>query len=321
MNAENINNLCFADFEFTCGFYDDKAKSELLSVGLVICSSGLEIVKTYYRTVRPCIRRKLTKQCRKLTKLTQEEIDASADSTIVMTEVLNLLKMYSVTEIGVWGNFDRPGLLSDIRQHARAGAGAASVSKVLKMVRDIQNETIKKMKLPQAINIKDLAMAFDYIPESGTFHNALNDAMALYNVYKAVWTTDIYKCGKFLALKQQRIDKIEADKRAAEQRRKELTMLIPFTERENEYFPMLKTEIDRNDYLRLRFRLMNMFTRFPSEESFKFIVLHSPRRTKLAAASKFDKEKYPGADITDFDRTDFDLILLAESKRKVPIRG
>ena len=145
--------------------------------------------------------------------------------------------------------------------------------------------------------------------------------MALYTVSKAVWTTDIYSCEKFLALKQQRLDKIEADKQAAEQRRRELTMLIPLTEKEQKYLPTLRYESDKNDYMKLRFRLMNMFSRFPEEERFKFIVLHAPRRTKLAAASRFDSEKYPAADVTDFDRNTFDRILLSESKRKVPIRN
>ncbi|MBR6044122.1 MAG: hypothetical protein IKP47_00660 [Ruminococcus sp.] len=319
MNSIGSDNICFADFEFTCGFYDDKARSELLSVGLVFCSADHTVLETFYRTVRPCIRRKLTKQCRKLTKLTQEEIDASVDSDIVMAEVMRLVKKHGISEIGVWGNFDRPGLLSDIRQHARAGLSAPNVSKVLRLVRDIQNETIRAMNLPQAINIKDLASAFGYVPESGTFHNALNDAMALYTVSKAVHTTDIFSCEGFLALRQQRLDKIEADKRAAEERRRQLTLLIPFTPREQTFFGKLTSEADREDYLRLRFRIMNMFQRFPSEESFKFIIRHAPRRTGIAAASKFDPNRYPGADVIDFDRTDFDRILLSESRRRQPV--
>lgn len=321
MSSEVLNDLCFADFEFTCGFYDDKARSELLSVGLVVCDSRYNILTTYYRTARPCIRRKLTKQCRKLTKLTQEEIDASADSNEVMREVLELLKQFNICEIGVWGNFDRPGLLSDIRQHARADKSASAVSLVLKLVRDIQNETIKKMQLPQAINIKDLASAFDYVPATGAFHNALTDALALYTVEKAVWTTDIYQCGKFVDLKQQRLDKIESDKRAAEQKRRDLTMLIPFTEKETEFFGSLTAESDKNDYLRLRFRLMNMFQRFPAEERFKFVILHAPRRTKLAQVSKYDPLKYPGADVSEFGRDDFDSILFSEISRKLPAGG
>lgn len=315
------DNLCFADFEFTCGFYDDRAMSELLSVGLVICDSEYNILATFYRTVRPCIRRKLTKQCRKLTKLTQEEIDASPDSNDVMREAVSLLKSYSIGEIGVWGNFDRPGLTSDIKQHARAGRSAANVSAVLRLVRDIQSETIRRMKLPQAINIKDLASAFGYVPATGTFHNALTDALALHTVMKAVGTTDIYRCEGFLQLKQQRLDKIEADKRAAEERRAALTMLIPFTQREQEYFSGLTSAASREDYLRLRFRIMNMFQRCPKEESFKFIIMHAPRRTKLAAGTKFEPEKYPGGEITDFDRTSFDRILISESRRKLPLKA
>ena len=321
MDILGNENYCYADFEFTCGFYDDRAMSELLSVGLVICDDEYNILATFYRTVRPCVRRKLTKQCRKLTKLTQEEIDASPDSNDVMRESAALLRSFGITEIGVWGNFDRPGLTSDIKQHARAGRSSSNISAVLKLVRDIQSETIRRMKLPQAINIKDLASAFGFVPATGTFHNALTDALALHTVMRAVSTTDIYQCEGFLQLKQQRLDKIEADKRAAEERRAALTMLIPFTEREQEYFSKLTSAVSKEDYLRLRFRIMNMFQRCPKEESFKFIILHSPRRTKLAASSKFEPEKYTGGEFTDYDRTNFDLILISESKRKLPLKA
>lgn len=312
-------NLCFADFEFTCGFYIDKAESELLSVGLVICDSDYNTLETYYRTVRPNIHRKLTKQCRKLTKLSQDEIDYSPDADEVMGEVLALLRRYGISQVSVWGNFDRPGLLSEIKQHLRAHRSAANVSLVLKLVRDIQNETIKKMQLPQAINIKDLASAFDYVPATGAFHNALTDALALYTVHKAVWTTDIYSCEKFLALKKARLDKIEADRQAAEQRRRDITMMIPFTEREKEFFGSLEREEDRNDYLRLRFRIMNVFQRTPGEESYCFIVLHAPRRTKLSAKSKYSPDRYEGADVCEFNRENFDGILFSEISRKLPV--
>ena len=189
------------------------------------------------------------------------------------------------------------------------------------MVRDIQNETIRKMKLPQAINIKDLASAFDYVPATGAFHNALTDALALYTVHKAVWTTDIYDCEKFVQLKKARLDKIEADKRAAEQRRKELTLLIPLTEREKEFYSTLERIEDKDDYWRLRFRIMNMFQRMPEEERFCFVVLHAPRRTKLTPASKYSPERYEGGDMREFTRTDFDSVLLDEISRKLPVRN
>lgn len=309
-------NLCFADFEFTCGFYNDKEQSELLSVGLVVCDSSYNVLTTFYRTSRPCIRRRLTRQCRKLTKLSQDEIDSSPDSNAVMGEVLALLKNYGVRTVGVWGNFDRPALSSDIRQHKRVGRSAANVAGLLGMVKDIQSETIRKMQLPQAVNIKDLASAFGYVPATGAFHNALTDALALYTVHRAAYTTDISECEEFMALKKHRLDKLEEDKKKVEQRRKELTMLIPFTEREQAFFGKLEREEDKNDYLRLRFRIMSVFQRAPKEERFCFVVLHAPRRIKLMASSKFSPERYESADVTEFTKDDFDKVLIMESTRK-----
>ncbi|MDE6679054.1 MAG: hypothetical protein K2K02_08440, partial [Ruminococcus sp.] len=88
--------LCFADFEFTCGYFINKMESEILSAGVVICDESYNIKERFYRTSRPNHFPRLTKQCKKLTKLTQTEINHSPDSNDVMGKIMKLVKKYNI---------------------------------------------------------------------------------------------------------------------------------------------------------------------------------------------------------------------------------
>lgn len=289
---------CFADFEFTCGYQITRNKSEVLSVGLVVCDENFELLETFYQTACPNRYPKLTKQCLTLTKLDQDEIYCSPDSDAVMAEALQLLEDYGITEIGVWGNFDIPGLKADIHQHERLRRGAGNVRKVCSMVRDIQAGLTRQMELPQAVNIKELALAFGYTPEQGTFHNALNDAMALYTVCRAVNTTDFKSCEGFIEMKRQRIEKIEAERRASEERRLLIVKKYPLSEEERTFIDELKANHEGRqvqDYMRLRVRIINAFEAHPEEEQFYALTFRAKKNEyKVLTGEQYLKKTYPG---------------------------
>ena len=52
----------FADFEFTCGSAMYRLRSEMLSVGIVICDSSYNIAERFYATSKPNRFPKLSKQ-------------------------------------------------------------------------------------------------------------------------------------------------------------------------------------------------------------------------------------------------------------------
>ena len=89
--------LCFADFEFTCGSPAHRLKSEMLSVGLVICDSEHNIIETFYCTARPNRFPKLTSQCKRLTHLTQAEISLAESAAPAVTERRPSVSMESPT--------------------------------------------------------------------------------------------------------------------------------------------------------------------------------------------------------------------------------
>ena len=295
--------LCFADFEFTCGSPAHRLRSEMLSVGVVICNCDYKIMDTFYCTARPNHFPKLTSQCKRLTKLTQAEINQSPDSETVLEKVAGLMDKYSVNELFVWGNFDKPGLTSDRKQHIQFRKPHKYIDRVCSAIKDIQDEMVKEMQLPQAISIEELASAFGYAPETGSFHNALNDAEALYTIHKAVHTSDFRNCPEFAALRQERLDRLAAAKAAQEEKRRETALSYELSQDEKEYYEGITasgSEKAVRRFIHIRLKLVNSFTKYPDEENFVMVVYDQPKRVRIMPESKYTKAKSQGALRTEF---------------------
>lgn len=292
--TENEKYMCFADFEFTCGNASSHVNSEMLSIGLVICSGNYDIIEKFYQTSKPNRFPKLTKQCRELTHLTQSEIDSSADSNDVLKTAADLINRYSITELFVWGNFDKPGLCSDIKQHKRFKKPYRNISKICSAVTDIQNDITKKMELPQAVNIKELASAFNYVPTDGSFHNAFNDAMALYTIHKTVYTENYQNFPEFIKLKQERIEKMVQAKLNQKKKRIEFALSAPLSEEERKFYEeSCKTgnELSKKEFIYTRCKILSAYRQYPNEENFALIVFANPKRIKVLPGSKYTPAK------------------------------
>lgn len=310
--------MCFADFEFTCGYASSHVNSEMLSVGLVICSGSYEIIEKFYQTSKPNRFPKLTKQCRELTHLTQNEIDLSEDSNNVLKTAAELMNRYSITELFVWGNFDKPGLCSDIRQHKRFKKPYRYISKVCSAVTDIQDSMTRKMELPQAVNIKELASAFNYTPEGGSFHNAFNDAMALYTIHKTVYTMDYKNFPNFIRLRQERLERMVQAKLNQEKRRIEFALSTPLSDEERSFYEeSCKTgnESSKREFIYTRCKILSAYRQYPGEENFAMIVFNDPKRIKVVPYSKYTpaKSKF-AAKVYLFNKSETGEIVLKNCK-------
>lgn len=300
----------FADFEFTCGSAMYRLRSEMLSVGIVICDSSYNIAERFYATSKPNRFPKLSKQCRELTHLSQEEISASPDSSSVLKVAVRLMDKYGVSELWVWGNFDKPGLQSDIKQHRNFGKECGSICSVYNAVRDIQDEMVKRMELPQAVNIKELASAFGYVPDTGSFHNAMNDAMALYTIHKAVFTTDFRNRPEFKALVESRLEKIRQAKALQEEKRREKAFSVPLSPEEQALFDGLDDK-KRKRFVYLRFRIIAAIEKYPAAEEFAYISFEDSRKIKIFPKEKFDPKRCPGvSDIHIFRKSELSSFII-----------
>lgn len=307
--------MCFADFEFTCGVAG-RNTSELLSVGIVICSPDYDIKESFYSTMRPVKYPRMTKQCRELTGLTQEEINASPDSEEVFGKIAGLIEKYSIKRVCVWGNFDRIGIEGDMIQHRRAGLPFDGLKSVCRKICDIQAETTAKMELPQAVNISELSAVFGYVPENGGFHNALNDAQALCAIHKAVYTTDLSENERFRQLKQDRIEKLAAIKAEQEERRRQEALSLPLSPDEEVYCSGLGEDGMRR-FVALRCKFVRVLGKYPEAEKLAIAQFRDTGKIKLFPVYKLN----PGirgmlSRCECFPRADWQQALLDELRIK-----
>ena len=315
--------LCFGDFEFTCGGHIGIYNCEILSVGIIICDRKYTVKEKFYCTTKPLKYPKLTKRCRELTHLSQEEINDSPDSNDVMQIVLGLMDRYSVSKIYVWGNFDKTGFLGDIKQHRKYSRDFSYIRKIQSKISDIQNRVTKKMCLPQAVNIEELASAFGFVPESGTFHNAYNDAVALYTICKTVYTTEFQKNENFIRLKENRIEKIEQARKDSEEKRLNLALSVVLSPEEKQYYETIsdgnhKSELDT--FIFARARIIYVLNKYPDSENFYLIIFSFPKDMRIIPESKFrnENDKIP-PNIFKIERNNIGGILLTLCKsQKIP---
>lgn len=306
--------FCFADFEFTCGYCIHKLESEILSAGVVICDESYNIREKFYCTAKPNRFPKMTKQCRKLTKLTQEEINDSPDSNDVMAVIIKLMKKYNIDKIYVWGNFDKTALSSDTRQHQRFGKDCSNIQRVGKRIYDIQENLTKKLGLPEPVNIKELASAFGYTPLSGSFHNALNDALALYVIYRAVYTENLSQNEKLAEVRRLRIEKIEKRRMEMEKRQKETALSVPLTDREKLYYSNMDEDSDEaKNFIYLRSKFASTMQNNPEKNDFLLLYMKTSERFKVIPKEKYNRTLQGLSEkAVDFERENFSDLLLQE---------
>ena len=316
MSENNKDYLCFADFEFTCGYYINKYECEILSAGVIICDKDYEVKEKFYCTCRPYRHPKLTKQCRRLTKLTQEEINDSPDSNDVMEIIVKLLKKYRINNIYVWGSSDKSALSSDVKQHQKYRKEYGNIQRVREKIFDIQEKITDKMELPEPVNIKELASAFDYTP-TGNFHNALNDALALYVIYKAVCTDDIKSNEKLSEIRRKRQDKLKEQRSESEKKQKDTAFSLPLSEEEKLYYEEIKEDYKKErHYILMRSKIVNSINRNPNEIEFLLIYMKGKRNIKVIPKSKYN---YTLQNLSEkaitFERNNFSELILSECRK------
>ena len=308
--------LCFADFEFTCGKGISRWRCEILSVGFVICDDKYRIKENFYCTCRPNKCPQMTEECKKLTLLNQEEIDNSPDSEDVMAAAVKLVHRYGIKKVFVWGNFDKPALKSDMRIHKKVKKEYMNISRISSTVFDIQDEMVIKMNLPQAVNIKELAGAFGYVPASGTFHNALNDALALFTIYRSIYTTDFEHNENFLKIKNDRIEKIENQKRMIEEKRRKVAFSLPLNEKEKTYYDKIcqnNSEESISEFIFLRYKCISSIQKNPDDLFFYFVVFNDKTNVKVVPESKYETDKNRSAlRVERFAKAQFSSVVLRE---------
>lgn len=313
----------FADFEFTCGKGIYRFDSEILSVGIVICdSSQYNIITTFYSTCKPIKNPKLTEMCVELTHLTQREIDSADNSNYVMKIVNKIMERYNIKKLYVWGDFDSVALDYDAKIHQKNRMAYASINKVKNKLFNIQKTVIKSMGLTQQISISTLSEVFGFIPPDGTFHNALNDALALHAIYRGVYTTDFRSNPKYEELLQKLAHKKEQNAMKLDQARYDYCQRIPFSKGERKTYEMMKTQDNTKGirhFLLVRSKIMRTMEKYPDADTYFMNVLNQGNSAKSISVSVFNprimnNNYIRGLRTVKFTRDDFNQVVIEEMR-------
>lgn len=292
--------LCFADFEFTCGGRIVREEVELLSVGLVFCDDNAErVIDTFYDTVLPIRHPKLTKQCTKLTGLSQQTIDASFDAQYICGRANDALMKYSCDKIYVWGNYDTVGLSSTAGIYDRYALECDEIRHTCSLIEDIQKSVMNRFGTNDIINVGDLSRALDFEPD-GRFHNALVDAQALYCIYSHSLHPDVgcEKVYKLLSEREQIKKARELEQKAAHEDHIK-SIIEGMTGAEKELYTSLISEgrtKDADRLVKLHLTVDKQYSKISENSDVVAVCFNGTGRVSVFEQSRFITPK--NADIT-----------------------
>lgn len=177
----------FFDAEYTCYMnydykFDRNHNNEVISVGLVIADQNFDIVEQYYTPICPKYNPILTKYCKELTGLTQNEIFGAPSFEQAFGEMEQLIQKYPTNAIYVWGN-DKVTLEDGVKKNHPLVSKKAKrfITKVTDVTKKI---TSRVFGYNMTISLSDMKYICGMKHE--TAHNALEDAKDLYYITRAV---------------------------------------------------------------------------------------------------------------------------------------
>lgn len=165
---------CFYDSEFNAYDYDNGKPQEVVSIGLVIMDqTNGQFVDTYYSTIR-LKASKLTKRCKSITGLTEEELKNSPPFYVVCKEICNFIKGYNIDKIYALGQDDLKQFIETSKLYRKT----KEIDEIAKKIANIR----KQLRLLTSQEIGD--MGLKYLKQICNIdgpveHNALQDAKDL----------------------------------------------------------------------------------------------------------------------------------------------
>ncbi|MBR6624406.1 MAG: hypothetical protein IKK91_11005, partial [Ruminococcus sp.] len=142
------------------------------------------------------------------------------------------------------------------------------------------------------------------------FHNAFNDAMALYTIHKAVFTTDFRSRPEFAALIEERLERIRQVKAAQEEKRREIAFSIELSPEEKSFFESLDDK-RKSRFVYLRYKIVLAMEKYPDSDELAYAVFDNPRKIKILSREKIGCKKYAApVEVKYFAKKDFRKLLM-----------
>lgn len=177
-------NIAFFDAEYNNADFRKNSAEETIQVGFVICDENnlfkrkdyeLERYETF---VKPTLTKKLSKYVKKVTGITQQQINEGISFKEAYSTILDLIIKYDIKKIYVWGS-DKPILIKEFLIHKKEFTNRQR--KVIpSIMEDISTEISRRIDKDQ-ISLQNIAYIYSVEPDKS--HDALADAVTLMKVY------------------------------------------------------------------------------------------------------------------------------------------
>jgi len=180
MNQFSFNksmNYIIVDLEATCWSPENvQHPQEIIEIGACFVNPYMELEKSFSKIVRPVLHPTLSMYCKKLTGLTQADIDKAKTFNIVMEQFLDWCDFeQDPVSIYTWGAKDHQLFLKDCTIH-KIGMDWLHIHY------DLKAKFARMKGLPKAISL-DKALRSESIEFEGGRHRALPDALNLSRLF------------------------------------------------------------------------------------------------------------------------------------------
>lgn len=173
------NIYVFLDFEFNCPEQKGVNRREIISMAAVFRYSDGSPLTNFYSVVKPAKSPRISARTKKLTGITQSQINKSQNFDRVSSQFLNLVECFSPSEYFVWGNADS----IEVQKSARYSGADQRMVKISENFHDLQVDIMKELSLPNPYNLERAADIYG-IDFTHTF-SAIADAQCLADIYFA----------------------------------------------------------------------------------------------------------------------------------------
>ena len=187
------------DIEMTCDgkqedgkFIDDgrmkHSQREIISVGFLICDDMYKVKDKYDSIVKPAHNSYISNYCKNLTGITQKEVMCGKKCNNAFGVIEEMCMRYSVNYIFVFGDADKAGIRSTVRWNKKEGEKTNYLNSIEKKIIDVRPTILDALnykeyqKGPGLSKIGELLK----IKSKGRQHNALSDAILLYEICKKI---------------------------------------------------------------------------------------------------------------------------------------
>jgi inhibitor of KinA sporulation pathway (predicted exonuclease) len=171
MNLDQCNHHLVLDLEATCCDQETikRHEMEIIEIGAVMVESqGLNITDEFQTFIKPIRYPILTKLCKSLTSITQEQVDQAPGYVEASVLLKQWLSNYPNAVFGSWGDYDRNQFKQDSKFHNVPFPIAYPHVNLKQLFSEAQGLP-KRYGMAEALQLARIAL-------EGTHHRGIDDA-------------------------------------------------------------------------------------------------------------------------------------------------